>query len=421
MPPQSAVYYYFALWRDDGTAETIHDLLRWQVREARKRREDPTAVVLDTQTVRSSTNAPKDTTRLDAGNKSPGRKRGIATDVLGVIIAVVVAAASVHDNAIGIELLDKVAASAPGVAKALVDAGFKNAVVEHGAALGIDVEIVHRDPGVRGFTPEPKRWIVEQTYGTLIQHRRLARDYEAKPAGSVAMIHWTMTDIMLRRPTHTAPPRPGATRPPDGRPPHRAGASMQDLLEKIETRQRLVRETIEHLREQITQLTEQLAAEQTLERADHPRDRARAGRRGRSPAARATPTRLPRDPDRLRKGRRRAPREGRLLGAGHRDRVPSHRRHPGEAETPGWTTPGSGKPVTGERWTQPSPTSWLASRYPSPTGRAWAAPSSGARNRTPLPRCPHRARPVGTSTTCTSFAADRGARFPLGTYLLFHG
>ncbi|MFF2808085.1 IS5 family transposase [Streptomyces sp. NPDC058000] len=206
LPPKSAVYYYFALWRDDGTAETIHDLLRWQAREMRKRHEDPTGVVLDSQTVRASANAPKDTTGLDPGKKSPGRKRGIATDVLGLIIAVVVTAASVHDNAIGIALLDKVAAAAATVTKGWVDAGFKQAVVEHGADLGNDVEIVQREPGARGFTPEPKRWVVEQTFGTLMLHRRLVRDYETLPASSVAMIHWSMTDVMLRRLTRTATP-----------------------------------------------------------------------------------------------------------------------------------------------------------------------------------------------------------------------
>ncbi|SOE15049.1 Transposase [Streptomyces sp. 2323.1] len=184
LPPYTAVYYYFAKWRDDGTTETVHDLLRWQVRESRKRRKDPSAVALDTQTVRASTNAPKETTGLDAGKKSPGRKRGIATDVLGLLIAVVVVAASVHDNAIGVTLLDKVAASAPTVTKAWVDAGFKNTVVDHGAHLGIDVEIVQRKPGARGFAPEPKRWVVEQTLGTLMLHRRLARGYETRPASS---------------------------------------------------------------------------------------------------------------------------------------------------------------------------------------------------------------------------------------------
>ncbi|GGX24080.1 DDE transposase [Streptomyces noursei] len=200
LPPKSAVYYYFAKWRDDGTAETIHDLLRWQVREGRKRREDPTAVVLDSQTVRASTNAPKETTGLDPGKRSPGRKRGIATDVLGLVIAVVV-----------------VAASAPTVAKAWVDAGFKNAVVERGARLGIDVEVVQRVPGARGFAPEPKRWVVEQTLGTLMLHRRIVRDYETKPASSVAMIHWSMADVMLRRLTRASTPTwrdPPAWHPP---------------------------------------------------------------------------------------------------------------------------------------------------------------------------------------------------------------
>lgn len=206
LPPYGAVYYYFAKWRDDGTAETIHDLLRWQVREMRKRREDPTAVVLDTQTVRASVNAPKETTGLDPGKKSPGRKRGIATDVLGLLIAVIVTAASVHDNAIGIALLDKVAATAPTVTKAWTDQGFKNAVVEHGAGLGIDVEVVQREPGQRGFTPEPKRWVVEQTLGTLMLHRRLVRDFEAKPASSVAWIQWSMSDVMLHRLTRTSTP-----------------------------------------------------------------------------------------------------------------------------------------------------------------------------------------------------------------------
>ncbi|WP_223167120.1 IS5 family transposase [Nonomuraea sp. SYSU D8015] len=157
LPPYSAVYYYFSTWRDDGTDQTIHDLLRWQVRERAGRAEDPSAVILDTQTVHTSANAPADTTGLDPGKKSRGRKRGIASDVLGLVIAVVVAAASVHDNAIGTALLDKVAAANPSVTKAWTDAGFKNAVAAHGAGLGIDVEVVHRDPHTLGFVPLSKR------------------------------------------------------------------------------------------------------------------------------------------------------------------------------------------------------------------------------------------------------------------------
>jgi transposase len=85
-------------------------------------------------------------------------------DVLGLVIAVVVAAASMHDNAVGIRLVDKVAIDNPSVTKAWVDAGFKNAVAEHAAPLGIDVQTVHRDPQTRGFVPLPKRWVVEDRH-----------------------------------------------------------------------------------------------------------------------------------------------------------------------------------------------------------------------------------------------------------------
>lgn len=204
LPAWSAVYYYFGVWRDDGTDQTIHDLLRCQVRQQAGRTEDPTAVVLDTQTVHSSVNAPAATTGLDAGKKSRGRKRGLAVDVLGLVIAVMVVAACVHDNTIGIHLVDKVALDNPTVRLAWVDAGFKNAVAEHAAGLGIHVQTVRRDPGVKGFTPLPKRWVVERSLGWLMLHRRLARDYETRTASAESMIYWSMTDLMTRRLTGTS-------------------------------------------------------------------------------------------------------------------------------------------------------------------------------------------------------------------------
>jgi transposase len=58
--------------------------------------------------------------------------------------------------------------------------------VEHGAALGVDVEIVTKDPQVKGFSVVKRRSIVERTPGWLMQHRRLVRDYEARPGSSEA-------------------------------------------------------------------------------------------------------------------------------------------------------------------------------------------------------------------------------------------
>ncbi|MGY5122118.1 IS5 family transposase [Streptomyces sp. 900105755] len=204
LPPKSATYYYFAAWRDDGTDQQIHELLRCQVRERKRRLEDPTLVILDTQSVRAATGVPAATRGKDAANRVPGRKRGLAVDVLGLVIAVTVLAASVHDNAAGITLLDQVAVAAGGsVSKALVDQGFKNQVVTHGAALGIDVEIVQRNPEEQEFVPQPKRWRVEQTFGILILHRQLVRDYEHRPASSASRVYWAMTHVIARRLTDT--------------------------------------------------------------------------------------------------------------------------------------------------------------------------------------------------------------------------
>lgn len=181
MPPPGAVKYYFYLWRDEGTDQDVHDLLRWQLREKRKRLADPSLVVLDTQSVHASVGVPATTTGRDAAKRVPGRKRCLAVDVLGLVIDCVVLPASAHENTAGIALLDGVAGQCDTVKKALVDQGFKKKVVEHGKNVGIDVEIVERNPDDKGFVPQAKRWIVEQTNGILMFFRRLVRDYEPGP------------------------------------------------------------------------------------------------------------------------------------------------------------------------------------------------------------------------------------------------
>ena len=142
----------------------------------------------------------------------PGRKRCLAVDVLGLVVAVVVLAASAHENTAGIALLEQVAAHTSTVSKALVDQGVKNSVVTYGAAVGIDVEVVERNPADRGFVPQPKRWVVEQTFGILAFHRRLVRDYEHRLTSSASRVYWAMTDVMARRLTGTSAPswRPAA-------------------------------------------------------------------------------------------------------------------------------------------------------------------------------------------------------------------
>lgn len=174
---------------------------------------EPSACVIDAQSVKTSTSVHAKSQGIDAGKKIVGRKRSIITDTLGLLLAVLVTAAGVQDSAAGQTLLDQTAAAHPTIRKVWVDGGYRKHFLEYAATLGIDLEIVQRSPGTKGFTPIPKRWTVERTYGWLMLHRRLARDYETLPERSEAMIHLAMTDLMARRREHHLLARPDINRP----------------------------------------------------------------------------------------------------------------------------------------------------------------------------------------------------------------
>lgn len=197
--PWETVYGYFAAWQKDGIFDQLNGLLRQLVREAEGRNAEPTACVLDAQSVKTSANVPAADQGIDAGKKIAGRKRHLGVDTLGLLLAVWVTAASVSDNAGGIHLLSRIANANPHVTKAWTDTGYRTKAIEHGARLGIDVHVVHRDPAVKGFKVIPRRWVVERTFGWLMHHRRLARDYETHPHRSEAMIRIAMIDLISRR------------------------------------------------------------------------------------------------------------------------------------------------------------------------------------------------------------------------------
>jgi transposase len=205
-PPAKTVYDYYAKWEADGTTEAIHDALRERVRVRQGRDPAPSAAIIDAQSVKTSTNVAESEQGVDMAKKIKGRKRHIAVDVLGLLLVVIVTAAGVQDSAGGRLVLDELAPAHPAVVKTWVDGGYNAGVVAHGAAWGIDVEVVNRDPATVGFKVLPRRWCVERTFGWLMNHRRLARDYEALRQRSRTMIFWAMIDVMSRRVTDESTP-----------------------------------------------------------------------------------------------------------------------------------------------------------------------------------------------------------------------
>lgn len=197
-PNWKSVYHYFRLWRNDGTWQRIHDTLRARERERQGRHKHPTAGCLDSQSVK--------TTQLpglrgfDAGKHVMGRKRHLLVDTLGLVLGVVITAASVSDPAGARLLLPGLGGFCKNLRKIWVDGTYRGQlmdwVVEH---FRFRLQAVMREEGQKGFAVLPRRWVVERTFAWFDQHRRLCRDYEGTTTSSTAMIYITMTRLMLRR------------------------------------------------------------------------------------------------------------------------------------------------------------------------------------------------------------------------------
>jgi transposase len=162
-PPWKTVYGYFAAWRDDGTLTRLHDALRAQVRTSAGRNAEPTAAVIDSQSVRAADTAPKAGRGWDNAKKVNGRKRHIAVDTSGLLLAVVITAASVQDRDGARPLLWNLHRARTKIVLVWADAGYTaSKLAAWASAMKITIQVVaKRDRHV--FEVLPRRWVVERT------------------------------------------------------------------------------------------------------------------------------------------------------------------------------------------------------------------------------------------------------------------
>lgn len=199
-PPPGTVYWWFAKWTADGTLQRLHDALRERVRVQAGRNPTPTAAIVDSQSVRAADTVPRSSRGWDAGKKVNGRKRHLAVDTLGLLLIVMVTAASVQDRDAARLLLWQLRSSYRGIRLCWADAGYAGKLVAWAAAmLHLAVEIVRKHPGQSTFEVLPRRWVVERTFAWISKHRRCVRDYERLPAHHAAMVTWAMVALMTRR------------------------------------------------------------------------------------------------------------------------------------------------------------------------------------------------------------------------------
>jgi transposase len=198
-PPWRTVYGYFAAWRDNGTLQHLHDRLRDQTRIAAGRDPSPTAAVIDSQSVKAADTVPKASRGWDNAKKVNGRKRHIAVDATGLLLAVVITAASVQDRDGARPLLWNLSRCCTRIRLAWADSGYSaRKLATWAAALKITLEIV-RKRDAHTFEVLPRRWVVERTLAWITAHRRCARDYERLPESHEAMVLWAMIALMTQR------------------------------------------------------------------------------------------------------------------------------------------------------------------------------------------------------------------------------
>jgi len=200
-PPWKTVYNYFEAWKRDGTWDQFLTALRRRVRRKAGRDPDPRVACIDSQSVKTALGG--DDVGTDGGKKVRGRKRHIAVDTMGLLLAVVVTAANVNDARAAQHVFGQMPGKDfPRLEVVQADNSYHSDDLDRWLRVHhrpYRIWVVSRPPGERRFIPLVSRWVVERTLAWLGRYRRLSKDYEHLPESSEAVVKIAAIHHCLRR------------------------------------------------------------------------------------------------------------------------------------------------------------------------------------------------------------------------------
>lgn len=197
-PKWQTVYYYFRKWCQAEWFVALNQSLRKRVRTQSGKAENPSAAIIDSQSVKTDEQA--ESKGFDAGKKVKGRKRHILVDTLGWLLIAKVLTADIQDRDAAKLLFTEIKETMPRLRLIWADGGYRGKLIKWVALRCLWIlEIVKRNDDLKIFQVLPKRWIVERTFSWLNRNRRLSKDYERKTTSSEAWIYFSMSILMLKR------------------------------------------------------------------------------------------------------------------------------------------------------------------------------------------------------------------------------